>query len=120
MSKSMIEGLLQQIDGAATLEADLLAASAVVVRQVFPNAPHHPEVLVEPVEGVLHLIDRCLPRWSIQLTGKAAEPDGHWRCSLRKTRGSDEDEVVGLGNGPTVALALLQALLRVALQKSSS
>ena len=120
MSKAKIEGLLKKIEAATTLEADLLAAAADVVRAVFPDAPHHPEVLAEPVEAVLHLIDRCLPQWSIQLTGKAQEPDGHWRCSLRKSRGSDEDEVLGVGTGPTVALALLQALLRVSLQKASS
>lgn len=118
MSKSTIEGFLKKIEDATTLEAGLLAASAAVVREVFPNAPQHPEVLAEPVEAVLHLIDQCLPHWSIQLTGKAEEPDGHWRCSLRETRRSDEDEFLGVGAGPTVALALLQALLRVALQKT--
>lgn len=118
MSKVTIEALLKQLEAAATLDADVLNASAEAVREVFPKAPHHPEVLAEPVEAVLHLIDGCLPGWTIQLTGKAAEPDGHWRCSLRKTRGRDEDEFMGLGHGPTVALALLQALLRVALAKS--
>ena len=49
---------------------------------------------------MLHLIDMALPGWSIQLTGKATEPDGHWRCSLRETRGSDEIEIVGLGDRP--------------------
>jgi hypothetical protein len=120
MSKSTIEGLLKLVEGATTLEADVLAKSAATVREVFPNAPHHPEVLAEPVEAVLHLVDRCLPHWTIQLTGKAQEPDGHWHCSLRESSTSDEDEVIGLGSGPTVALAMLQALLRVARQKAPS
>jgi hypothetical protein len=120
MGKARIEGLLKKVGSTAALEADLLAEVAGAVREVFPDAPHRPEVLAEPVEAVLSLIDRCLPHWSIQLTGKAQEPDGHWRCSLRKTRGSDEDEVLGVGTGPTVALALLQALLQVSLQKAQA
>jgi len=118
MSKAKIESLLKQIENAETLEGDVLATAAVAVREVFPDAPLHPEVLAEPVEAVLHLVDRCLPNWTIQLTGKANEPDGHWRCSLRKSRGLDEDEVIGVGSAPTVTLALLTALLRVAEMKS--
>lgn len=117
MSKTKIESQLRKIEDATSLESDLLAETTAVIREVFSDAPMHPEVLAEPVEAVLHLIDRCLPHWSIQLTGKASEPDGHWRCTLRKNRGDDEDEVIGLGAGPTVTLALLKALLRVAYLK---
>lgn len=117
MNKHEIEALLTQLDAAATLEGDTLASVATAMRDVFPDAPHHPDVLSEPVEAALHLIDHCLPGWSIHLAGKATEPDGHWRCSLRKSRDRDEDEVIGMGAGPTISLALVQALLRVALAK---
>lgn len=117
MNKHEIEALLTQLDAAATLEGDTLAAAAALMRDIFPEAPQHPEVLSEPVEAVLHLIDHCLPGWSIHLAGKAHEPDGHWRCSLRQSRDRDEDEVIGMGTGPTVSLALIKALLRVALAK---
>ena len=38
------------------------------------------------------------------------EPDGHWRCSLRESRGSDEDEMIGLGAGAAVGVALGRGL----------
>ena len=120
MIKADIQNVMTRIKGASALDVALLVDAAAAVRRVFPSVPVLSEATLEPVEEVLHLIDLCLPGWSIQLTGKAMEPNGHWRCSLRETRGSDEIEIVGLGVGPVVALALLEALLSVAEQKVPS
>jgi len=117
MTKTDILSVMQRVNGAASLDAALLAEAVAVVRRVFPSVPVLSRPALEPLEEVLHLVDRALPGWSIQLNGKATEPNGHWRCSLRETRGSDEIEVVGLGTSPVVALALLEALLDVASQK---
>jgi hypothetical protein len=120
MIKADILNVMTRIKGASALDSALLVDVAEVVRGVFPSVPVLSEATLEPVEEVLHLIDLCLPGWSIQLTGKAMVPNGHWRCSLRETRGSDEIDTVGLGSGPVVALALLEALLNVAEQKVRS
>jgi hypothetical protein len=117
MTKTDILNVMQRVKGAPALDGALLAEASDAVRRVFPLLPALSQPVLEPVAEVLHLIDVSLPGWSIQLTGKASEPDGHWRCSLRETRGSDEIEVVGLGTGPAVALALLEAFLDVAQQK---
>ena len=116
MSKSEILSLIGRIKGEPALTVARLDEAAVLVRRVFPTMPE-PSGGADLVGQLLHMVDVCLPGWTIQLTGKATEPDGHWRCSLRETRGNDEIEVVGLGTGPVVALALLEALLDVALQK---
>jgi hypothetical protein len=117
MTKMDILNAIQRVKGAPALDGTLLVEASDAVRRVFPSLPALSQPVLEPVAEVLHLIDMALPGWSIQLTGKASEPDGHWRCSLRETRGSDEIEIVGLGTGPAVSLALLEALLDVALQK---
>jgi hypothetical protein len=117
MTKTDIQNMMQRVKGAPALDGALLAEASDALRRVFPSLPALSQPEKEPVESMLHLIDTALPGWSIQMTGKATAPDGHWRCSLRETRGSDEIEVVGLGTGPAVALALLEALLDVALQK---
>ena len=117
MTKMDIQNVMQRVKDASELDGALLAEALDSVRRVFPSLPALSKPALEPVEEVLHLIDSALPGWSIQLTGKATQPDGHWRCSLRETRGSDEIEIVGLGTGPAVALSLLEALLDVALQK---
>lgn len=118
MSKSEILSLIGRIKSAPTLTAELLDQAAVLVRRVFPKTPE-PVGEADFVAQLLHMIDICLPGWTIQLTGKAQEPDGHWRCSLRETRGSDEVEVIGLGMGRAVDVALLEALLHVAEQKAT-
>jgi hypothetical protein len=117
MTKTDIVNVMKRLKSASELDGALLADAAAALRQVFPSVPALTEPVQEPVEEVLRLVDLALPGWSIQLTGKATEPDGHWRCSLRETRGSDEIEVVGLGNGPVVALAILEALLSAAAQR---
>lgn len=118
MSKSEIEALKKRVETAASLDRDLLAQTLFAIRRVFPKAPASLEATSDSVEQILHLVDTVLPTWTIQLTGKAMEPDGHWRCSLRVSRGSDEDEMIGLGSGAVVGLALVAALLHVALLKT--
>jgi hypothetical protein len=119
MTKSEIEALKKRVEAASALDGDLLARTADAVRRAFPKAPAALEATLTSVEQVLHLVDTVLPTWTIQLTGKAMEPDGHWRCSLRETRGSDEDETIGLGTGAAVGVALVAALLHVAAQKAT-
>jgi hypothetical protein len=118
MDRDELEALRARTGAASTLEAPLLHEVADAVRGVFPNAPAHPEALAEPTEAVLHLVDRCLPGWSITLKGHATEPDGHWRCSLRRSSGRDDDDVIGQGRAPTVPLAVLMALLSVACHRA--
>lgn len=120
MTKADILNLKKRLKNASTLDSGLLVEAAALLRHTFPSISALTEPIQEPVEGVLHMIDLALPGWSIQLTGKAMEPNGHWRCSVRETRGSDEIEMVGIGAGAQVATALLEALLDVALQKQSA
>lgn len=118
MVKSEIERLKSQVEAASSLDHELLAQTDEALRQIFPGVPAFPKGSSCPVEHILHVVDIALPTWTIQLTGKAMEPNGHWLCSLRKSRGRDEDEVIGLGSGAVVGLALISALLHVALQKT--
>lgn len=117
MSKSEIRSLKERVQGASALSLAQFEQAAVLVRRVFAKMPE-PKGGGDLVGQLLHAIDLCLPGWTIQLTGKAVEPDGHWRCSLRETRGSDEVEVIGLGSGRVVEVALMEALLDVAEQKA--
>ena len=71
-------------------------------------------------DDVLHLIDQVLPEWTISLTGKAHEPNGHWTCTLRESSWRDSDALLGLGKGPQPHQALLAAMLRVMALQSES
>ncbi len=110
----MMEDLQSRVDAAKRVSGPLLAEATEELRSVFPGAPSHPAPATDATEAVLHLVDRCLPGWTIALRGIATEPHGHWHCVLRESDASDGDEVVGNGSAPTVALALLRALVSVA------
>jgi hypothetical protein len=114
MTKEALASLQERINDAKDLDQSLLHEAAEVLRELFPGAPAHPELLSEPTEAVLRLVDRCLPGWTISLRGTATEPDGHWHCALRESGERDNDEVIGSATAPTVSLALLRALVAVA------
>lgn len=118
MSRSDIERLKTQVEGSSSLDRELLAQADEVLRRTFSGVPASSDAISGQVEHILHVVDSVLPTWTIQLTGKAMEPNGHWRCSLRRSRGNDEDELIGLGSGAVVGLALVAALLHVAMQKT--
>ncbi|WP_208352387.1 hypothetical protein [Pseudaestuariivita rosea] len=66
---------------------------------------------VKSSDAVLHLIDDVVPGWTIWITGKATEPNGQWRCTLRQSSSQDNDEFIGSGRGKVLSHALLSALL---------
>lgn len=114
MAHPDLTALGERLGTARTLDAELMADLGKAMADVFPDAPARPEVLAEPTEAVMHLMARCLPGWSIHLSGQAAESDCHWRCGLRASDIRDDDGVVGSAEAPTVPLALARALFDVA------
>lgn len=64
-------------------------------------------------DRVLHLTDRVAPGVDIHLRGTAAEPNGHWICTIRRNDHSDNDAFIADGRAPTPAPALLIATLRL-------
>lgn len=114
MTHPDLTALGARLDAARTLDDALMSELCAGMAAVFPNAPAQAAVLAEPTEAVMHLMARCVPGWSIHLTGQAAESDGHWRCGLRASDIRDDDGVVGSAKGPTIPLALARALFDVA------
>ncbi|MBM9593104.1 hypothetical protein [Roseitranquillus sediminis] len=118
MTKAKLEALLARVDEARELDANLLHEATEAIREVFPGVPAEATAPTEATEAVLHLVDRCLPGWTISLQGQATEPDGHWQCFLRESASRDDDAMIGSGRAPTVSLALLEAILKLASLKA--
>ena len=119
MTDPALEALRDRLDAATEPEAALLRATAAALAPVFGiPAPAEAEIGAGPVQAALGLVERCLPGWSIHLTGQACRPNGHWSCALRASDTSDNDELIGTARSPDPALALLCALVRVAILKS--
>jgi len=82
------------------------------IRNVRPDLAVKAEEL-RSVEKLLHFVDGVVPGWNILLRGRALEPDGHWRCTLRENVSRDSDEYIGTGKGACLSSAILAAILRV-------
>ncbi|GGE61856.1 hypothetical protein [Actibacterium pelagium] len=67
---------------------------------------------LESTDIILDLIHSEKPGWNISIRGNASKPNGHWRCSLRKSSIRDNDEYLGIARGPTLPHALLSCWLK--------
>ncbi len=114
MHNDRLEALAERVEGAPGPDVGLAIETLTGLRTALPESSSDLRAgVVESTDLALQLVTRKLPNWSIALDGTAREPDGHWTCTLRPSGVRDDEEVIGLGRGPTAPLALLVALLRV-------
>lgn len=113
MTEDQINTLLAQVEATDGLDVAVLGAVSAKIADRFPSTAALDFDGLSVTDGALHLVDTCLPGWTISLHGKALEPDGHWRCSLRESSSRDNDAFVGVGQGATVGQAMLVALLKL-------
>ncbi|MCV2869884.1 hypothetical protein OEW28_14720 [Defluviimonas sp. WL0002] len=105
-------------DLAHSIEASLAIDAALADRTIAQlhrstGAPQLERSHLESSERLLALIYELRPGWTVSVKGVARFPNGHWRCTLRQSELRDNDEFVGVGSGPTMAHAMLVAMLKV-------
>lgn len=116
MTSLQLEELAEKIEAATALEQSLADTAATVIDTFLQDARKGETVRasdLQSTDSVIHLIDEAAPGWSIRLKGRAFEPNGHWRCSLRSTEARDDDEFIGHAKGPDLSNTLLAAFLRI-------
>ncbi len=116
-----LEDAIQLTAKAKKLDHQLFSIAVDAMEAAFPDEDFSTAAGLigsEPVEAVLHLVDEHLPEWTISLRGKAREEDGDWKCTLRKSSARDNDAFIGSGSGPTLALAVLEAILKASLLRT--
>lgn len=117
MGQERLRELADRLEAESRPDAELVAATLDALRGAFPRiAPEEAAnaELCRSADGALHLVSIALPDWFISLEGEALEPDFHWTCTLRESRVSDDEMVIGIGRAPSLASALLAATLRTA------
>lgn len=122
MNAEQSRDLVKRIEVAAWPDPDLAAVVLESLKSALPGdaAPMTLEPdLIESTDAALHLVNLSVPNWSIILQGMAHEPDSRWSCTLRKGTVRDDDELIGLGKGPTPSLALLSALLTILVSRTN-
>lgn len=107
-------GLAKDIEAALALNDDLAKKARIALAQFSKRTLA--DVDLESTDDVISLVYAIHPGWHLSMKGTATMPNGHWRCTLRKSDLRDNDAFVGIGNGPTLSHALLAALLKAIAQ----
>lgn len=105
-----LAALAEDLEAALTLD-DELAEGVLAVISERANIPFERADL-DSTDKVLEVIYALKPGWSVTVKGTARLPNGHWRCTLRRSAEKDNDEYIGIARGPTLPHALLSSLLK--------
>ncbi|HSF91250.1 MAG TPA: hypothetical protein VLA51_03485 [Paracoccaceae bacterium] len=109
MDKKLAE-LSHEVESSLSLGGDLAERVIAELNKVSGDQTIERQHL-DSTDKVLTMIYAVQPGWSVSIDGVARLPNGHWRCSLRKSASRDDDPYLGTGRGPTLPHALLAALL---------
>ena len=107
-------GLAKDIEAALALDDDLVKKAKNALAQASEDAASVADL--ESTDDVISLVYAIHPGWHLSMKGTATMPNGHWRCTLRKSDLRDNDALIGIGNGPTLPHALLAAVLKAMAQ----
>ena len=116
MREDELQALADRVESAARPDDALATEIVQAIGTAFPEAslPEPGAQLLRSTEAALRLVDAMVPAWAIAIKGVALEPDGHWTCTIRKSMVSDETEVIGIGEAPSLPRALIAAAIRIA------
>ena len=103
--------LAEELEASLVLTDDITERALTAVNAHSGDAKMGPDDL-ESTDRVLSVIYAARPGWSVSIRGTMSHPNGHWRCTLRRSMGRDNDDYLGVGRGPTLPHALLAALLK--------
>lgn len=104
--------LAREIEASLTLGGELADQIVAVIRKAIEAKDFDREGL-DSTDRILAVICEVRPGWSVSAKGIAHGPNGHWRCTLRKSGVRDNDEYIGVGRGPNLPHAMLAALVKV-------
>lgn len=117
MDSNALTALRERLESAATLDDALAGDAAAMLSDGFrePIAPEATKTgLLGSAESAIRVVGHAYPGWALSFDGHASPRDNtKWRCTLRETRGPDDDQIVGIGNANSMRLALLAAVAHI-------
>lgn len=114
MDEAEFKALHERFEAAEAMD-DMLAESAAAMLEGRLEgkltARDAKAALLSGTDGAVTVIGHAYPGWAVSFDGHASKaPNTVWRCTLKETRGPDDDQLVGIGNAKAMSLALLAAV----------
>ena len=106
-----LAALAEDVEAALVMEDDLAERVLSIINNLSGGFKIKRADL-DSTDQVLSLIYAVRPGWNVSIKGNATKPNGHWRCTLRKSASRDNDEYLGVGRGPTLPHSLLASLIK--------
>lgn len=114
MDEAELKALHGRFEAAEAMDDALADAAVAMLEDRLDGklgAPDAKAALLGGTDGAVMVTGHAYPGWALSFDGHASKaPNTIWRCTLRETRGPDDDQLVGIGNAKAMSLALLAAV----------
>ncbi|HSF63290.1 MAG TPA: hypothetical protein VLA78_02810 [Paracoccaceae bacterium] len=117
MHHSAITTLARSIETGSADQPAFVKSVMEGLQAICPGTPIDASILTS-TEAALDLACAAYPAWRIDLQGRASAQAGGWTCTIRENGTRDDDEVIGIGRGATIPLALIAAILLAAARRA--
>ncbi|MEN0000043.1 MAG: hypothetical protein AAF940_04095 [Pseudomonadota bacterium] len=116
-----LSALKEKLQAAPKIEADLAMACAPLLAERLDDPINDDDIsarLIANTDSALAMVGTAFPDWAVSLEGATnASGDAQWVCRFCKSRGDDE-QLVGVGHGAGIRLALLAAVTHLSLMRA--
>ncbi|MBO6636834.1 MAG: hypothetical protein JJ920_02040 [Roseitalea sp.] len=123
MDEPALKALHEGFEAAASFDAAQAQAGAAMLAEVEGSgiaAADAEAMLMDGVDGALAVTGQAFPGWALSFDGHAStQKNTIWRCTLKETRGQDDDQIVGIGNARSMRLALMAAVAHIQMMRKA-
>lgn len=123
MDEAALKALHEDFEAADGFDAAQAEAGAAMLADIDESgieAADARSMLMDGVDGALAIIGQAFPGWALSFDGHAStQKNTIWRCTLKETRGQDDDQIVGIGNARSMRLALMAAVAHIQMMRKA-
>ena len=123
MNEQELNALKDRLESVETLDEALAGQVVAMLADEFKGAIGADEALaglMQSAESAVQVVGHVHAGWALSLKGHASARDNaKWHCTLKESRGADDDQIVGIGNANTMRLALLAAVTHIRIMRAA-
>lgn len=123
MDSGQLEALREKLETAEELGSELADEAHRMMAEAVDGKLDEQgirDALSGSVEHLLTVAGAAFPGWAVSFDGHASSHASViWRCTLKETRGQDDDQIVGIGNAKSMLMALLDAIAHIQIMRAA-